>query len=95
MIGLVVSFDVLIAVESDHLATRTTSLQSHKLLQTDRARYMTLRKKSLLPTWRAFSRRGAVYESLDASSGSSALELPDFSKSVFVAWDNFENSVNS
>ena len=40
MICLVISSDVLIAIGFYLLATKTTSLQSHNLLQTDQARYM-------------------------------------------------------
>ena len=46
---------------------------------------MTPPKKSLLSAWRAFARRGAVYESFDARSGSRALEMPELQKSVFAA----------
>ena len=42
-------------------------------------------EKSLLPNWRAFARRRPVYAPLDEISGSDAIEIPQFSKSVFLA----------
>ena len=46
---------------------------------------MTPPKKSLLPTWRVFARREPVNALVETNSGSSALEMPEFSNSVFVA----------
>ena len=45
---------------------------------------MTPPKKSLLPTWRVSARRGPVYASVETNSESSALEMSEFSNSVFV-----------
>ena len=76
---------VLVIIDSDK-RTAKKILQSYTSLQIDRPTIldMTPPKKSLLPTWRAFARRGPVYASIETNSGSSALETPEFSDSLFV-----------
>ena len=52
-------------------------------------------EKSLLPSWRAFARRRPVYAPLDDVSGSDAIEIPQVSRSVFLALESiFENSID-
>ena len=52
-------------------------------------------KKSLLPNWRVFGRRRPVYTPLDGNSGLNAIEIPQFSRSVFLTLGLiFENSTD-
>ena len=45
---------------------------------------MTPPGKSLSPKWRAFARRRPIYAPLDDVPGSDAIEIPEFSRSVFL-----------
>ena len=89
-----ISSDVLLAIKFG-LPTTKKPLRSLIISYRQIFHDMTPPEKSLLPKWRAFAARRPGYAPLDDISGSDAIEIPQLSRSVFLALEMmFENSID-